>query len=214
MRARHQGPRSLPAPRETLIRSAVQQLAYHRGCGDKLVGLVVIDLLTRLSVDLIDEGTEAVAGRLQLTRVDIALSGVELCEQTPLRAVWQSESLDIGGQSPDRRRWWWWWPRWRGRHETIDRQPGWRGKRVDERLADAHAVEVRASDRVQRRAVRPPDVRAVDGDPLRPAGGDEKLVHAVAIEVGAPDPAGAGVHPVDEGVVDCHSLGIRGTRDP
>jgi len=85
---------------------------------------------------------------------------------------------------------------------------------VDEGLVDAHAVEVRASDRVQRRVIRPPDVRAVDGDPLRLAGGHEKLVRARSVEVGAPDPAGAGVHPVDEGAVDCHPLGIRGTRDP
>ena len=67
-----------------------------------------------------DEGTEAVAGRFQLTRVDIPLSGIELCKQTALRAVWQSESLDIGGQCRNRRR-----RRTSGarRHETIDCQP-------------------------------------------------------------------------------------------
>ena len=109
-----------PQAWRTLIRAAAQQLAYHRGCGDEFVGLVVVQLLASLSVDLIDEGTKAVAGRFQLTRVNIALSGVELCEQTALRAVWQSESLDIGGQSPDRRRRRTCAPR---RHETIDRQP-------------------------------------------------------------------------------------------
>ena len=64
-------PRQQDASR-TLIRAAAQQLAYHRGCGDELVGLVLIQLLARLSADLIDEGTEAVAGRFQLTHVDIS----------------------------------------------------------------------------------------------------------------------------------------------
>jgi hypothetical protein len=57
-------------------------------------------------------------------------------------------------------------------------------------------------------------VCAVDRYPVGSDGaGDEALVDAGAVEVGAPDRVGDGVRPVDVGVVDRHAVGDVGAGD-